>query len=293
MIEGSISLLDWSRISGSLLFLCTSRSDDMMQSTLLACHVLISFLASIGESFVSISSISILQDRHLCQTPNDDGANDTFVEAYDATNLNEEADDPPASKPKAMSRLAIAAADWMEEEEDELFSYWDRFDDAKSNAKQKDRIAKTSTVTSLFTTDTESNLLNTTISTEERLDRYFKSRGIDKSLEKKHSKDIERAMRYATNSALCPMDAIQELEKVQPYMQIGSNIGGSALLELAYAYQANGDIDEMVTICNMIIENNPLRELRKQAKQLKQEPEKYGKKYERKNFWTSFDSLWS
>lgn len=39
------------------------------------------------------------------------------------------------SNAKGLSPLAMAAADWLEEEDDELAMYWDRFDAAKSGTK--------------------------------------------------------------------------------------------------------------------------------------------------------------
>ena len=196
------------------------------------------------------------------------------------------------NSPKPMSRLAMAAADWMEEEDDELLSYWDRFDDAKSNSKKN---ANTTHPQGASNSEVilENSQSEINMSTEERLDRYFQSRGIDKSIEKKYSKDIERAMTYASTSASSAQDAIQNLEKVLPYMQVGSKIGGSALMELAYAYQAHGDEEKAVKICSLIMNQNPLKELRLRAKQLMEDPVRFGKRYEKKSFWTSFDSWWN
>ena len=210
--------------------------------------------------------------------------------------LPSEADEnDPQAKP--MSRLAMAAADWMED--DELQTYWDRYDAAKSNSsngnKNRDNMRST---TSVVKSAQEDEILTT----EERLDRYFQSRGIDKSLEKKHAKDIKRAATYAAKSASGALDAIQTLEQVRPYMQVGSKLGGTALLELAYAYQAHSENeekgndkyeDEFREICYSIIDKNPLRELRLRAKQLLEDPKRHGRKYEKRSFWKSFDSLWS
>lgn len=184
----------------------------------------------------------------------------------------------------------MAAADWLEEEEDELLSYWDRYDAAKSNSGTASADGNKSSAASSVSAETD-------LSTEERLDRYFESRGIDKSTEKKHAPEIESAVSYATNSASSASEAIAALEKVRPYLQVGSKLGGTALLELAYAYQAAASDQEdyegeYKEICNAIIETNPLRELRLRAKQLLEEPTRYGKKYDKKGLWGSFDSLW-
>ena len=63
-------------------------------------------------------------------------------------------------------------------------------------------------------------------------------------------------------------------------------------MELAYAYQAHGDEEEAVRICNHIIESNSLRELRTKAKQLIADPKRYGKNYDKRSFWSNFDSWW-
>jgi hypothetical protein len=42
---------------------------------------------------------------------------------------------PPEEKEKTLSPLAMAAADWLEDEEDELATYWDRFDATKNSGK--------------------------------------------------------------------------------------------------------------------------------------------------------------
>ena len=98
-------------------------------------------------------------------------------------NIEEEEDTSSVTKNenKAKTRLAQLAEDWLDEEEeegDELLQYWERFD-----AKQVVKAKITSTV------DTNNGL-----TTEERLERYFDSRGINKQKEKDHAMEIKTSM---------------------------------------------------------------------------------------------------
>lgn len=189
---------------------------------------------------------------------------------------------------KPMSRLAMAAADWMEEEEDELTMYWERFDAAKSD---KDRKLETQSQAPLSSDKGDDN--STSLSTEELLDRYYEGRKIDKKTEQKHSNEIEEAIVFASVSASSAMEAIQKLETVRSYLQVGSKLGGTGLLELAQAYQANGDESEASEIFHLLVQYNPQRDIRFRAKQLIENPSTNKKEYGRKGFWATFDDFWT
>ena len=246
-------------------------------------------LCHLTRGFV-VSPVAITTSNHrrhikhaaINSVPKDNGSG-AHSTASDDLCANESDEMKSNTPPKPMSRLAMAAADWMEEEEeDELSDYWDRFDDAKSSANKYDKSQLT---------DSKEEDDAITMSTDQRLDNYLKSRGIDKTVERKYAQEIGQAMTLAASSSSA-YDAIQTLERVRTYMQPGSKIGGSALLELAYAYHAHGDVEEAVRICNDIIELNSLREVRTKAKQLLADPERYGKNYDKKGFWSNFDSSW-
>lgn len=267
----------------------------------LTCSILLQWIvvgslkSHFSKGFVSPSSNAnaFLSPHRMCSSDDKQLRHFASKDSSDESPTTEEDKNDTSSsssETKPMSRLAMAAADWMEEE-DELQSYWDRYDTAKSTSNKDAEIKNAPSASDLSQEDE-------TLTTDERLDRYFQSRGIDKSIEKKYASNIENAIKHA-NSASSSLDAIQSLEKVRSYMQIGSKLGGTALLELAYAYQAysneegNEYEDKFREICNDIIEKNPLRELRLRAKQLLEDPKRYGKKYEKRNFWKAFDSLWS
>ncbi|KAL7523412.1 hypothetical protein ACHAWF_000507 [Thalassiosira exigua] len=185
-----------------------------------------------------------------------------FVESGDEDGIRANETDgsessAPPDKLKPMSRLAMAAADWMEEEEDhdELLAYWDRFDEAKSKSKNDGDSSSPSNTTPSIEEEYD---YDADISTEERLDRYYQSRGIDKSAERKHVEQIDLAVASAV-AAASALEAIRALEKVRPYLQVGSKRGGAALLELARAYLANGEEDEAFEICKDLMKSNPPR----------------------------------
>ena len=147
----------------------------------------------------------------------------------------------PGDKPK--SRLALLAEDWLEEEEDELTSYWERFDENKNGNTSTD-----SKSSSFASSDSLPNIVDDSsseeLTTEERLERYYDSRGINKKKEEQFKSNIEYAIDAARKAATAEV-AIVELEKVQPYLQVNSALGGTALYELAIAlWQRDGRPDE-------------------------------------------------
>ena len=141
------------------------------------------------------------------------------------------------STPKSKSRLAQLADDWLEEDEDELQSYWERFDNRRLEQSPVDSDRRPP----LVEVDT-----NSSISTEERLERYYDSRGINKAKEQKYAKDIQRAIDKA-RSAKTPEQAISAIESVQPWLQVNTRLGGYALYELSIAlWQRDGKPDELL-----------------------------------------------
>mmetsp|Transcript_27132 Transcript_27132/g.33524 ORF Transcript_27132/g.33524 Transcript_27132/m.33524 type:complete len:148 (+) Transcript_27132:448-891(+) len=82
------------------------------------------------------------------------------------------------------------------------------------------------------------------LTTEERLERYYDSRGINKTKENQYANDIEIAIASA-QKANSPESAILALKKMQPYLQANTRLGGMALLELTIAlWQRDGQPDD-------------------------------------------------
>ena len=82
------------------------------------------------------------------------------------------------SEDKPKSRLALLTEGWLEKEEDELASYWERFDENKLGNVLADLKGASfaSPVSYKNIVDSSSEALTT----EELLERYYGSRGIDK-----------------------------------------------------------------------------------------------------------------
>jgi hypothetical protein len=85
--------------------------------------------------------------------------NDIESSSDDIYDLPNEIDDTKPSSP-----LAMAAADWLEDEKDELESYWNHFDAAKSSGR--------------IITDNKENVPidRDTTTPEQLLERYYKRR---------------------------------------------------------------------------------------------------------------------
>ena len=196
-----------------------------MKTAALSLSILVADQFSISSGFVVSSSCShkkspaqnTLRYRNgpllLSSTENDD----------EATSSNHQV--PIKNK----SRLAQLAEDWLEEEaEDELMSYWDRFDTNRVSSAGETKtfmIQKNATAT-------EAEEL--ALTTEERLERYFDRRGINKALEAQYASDIEAAIRQAQRAGT-PGEAMNALREVQPWLQANTRLGGQALYELAVA----------------------------------------------------------
>ena len=82
------------------------------------------------------------------------------------------------SEDKPKSRLALLTEGWLEKEEDELASYWERFDKNKIGNVSADLKGASfaSPVSYKIIVDSSSEALTT----EELLERYYDSRGNDK-----------------------------------------------------------------------------------------------------------------
>jgi len=153
--------------------------------------------------------------------------------------------------------LARLAEDWLEEEEDELQLYWERFDENKSSNKQEDSSAQATKNQNGHDEEEDS------LTTEQRLERYYDRRGINKRREREHTMQIQQALEKAKKAAT-PEQAILFLKEVQPWLQINSKLGGTALLELAIAlWQRDGIPDE--ALCEELLGNSHVR---RQAQQL-------------------------
>jgi hypothetical protein len=163
-----------------------------------------------------------------------------------STVLSSALDDNNEKKPQ--SRLARLAEDWLEEEEDELQLYWERFDE-----KTKEEEPPPATIDD----DDES------LTTEQRLERYYDRRGINKRCEQGHAQEIKEALDKAQLAAT-PEQAIAFLEQGQPWLQINSKLGGTALLELAIALWQRDEIPDEA-LCQELLGN---LHVRRQVQQL-------------------------
>lgn len=230
---------------------------------------------------------------------NNSNANDnTPTENSLASNTNNE-----TQEKKPMSRLAMAAADWLEEEEDELSNYWNKFEEAKSNSNTNvsgssgssgSDSGSSSTISSTNNESSNQQKQQQQLTTQERLDKYYKGRGIDKKFETKYANEIKKAIQKA-NQASNASEAIQILIKVRPYMQPNTKLGGEALIELSQAYRANGEDDEVGVIYELL-KSNPHLDVRRRMRQIIENPSRYRKEYgKNKNLWNSFEwgSWWS
>jgi hypothetical protein len=163
------------------------------------------------------------------------------------TVLSSAVDDNNDKKPQ--SRLARLAEDWLEEE-DELQLYWERFDE---KTKQEEPLP----ATTIYDADDKS------LTTEQRLERYYDRRGISKRCEQEHAQEIKEALDKAQLAAT-PEQAIAFLEQVQPWLQINSKLGGTALLELAIALWQRDEIPDEA-LCQELLGN---LHVRRQVQQL-------------------------
>lgn len=159
----------------------------------------------------------------------------------DKNSTSTEKDETTQLKPK--SRLAQLAEDWLEEEEDELQTYWERFDENKNKIQSKEVQIKENEVKRLEGEEGDKDEFST-LTTEQRLERYFDRRGINKAKERKYAVQIKEAITTAQN-AKTPEAAIEALDGVRAWLQVNTSLGGMALYELAVAlWQRDGVPDE-------------------------------------------------
>ena len=220
-------------------------------------------------------------ERNKENIEDDDNISIGSSESLKSTKTNKETPPPPPpSSSPSKSRLALLAEDWLEDddddEEDELQKYWERFDEKTPHQ------SKTSTIiTNKQDDDDDNDDSSSLLTTEERLERYLDSRGIRRKEEILHQKEIENAIQIA-QKATTPEEAIQALDAVQPYLQVHTRLGGTALVEYLIAtWQKNeGYLDE--ELCRALL-NNPHDIVVSKVKQL----------LKRKEPPTRQPSLWS
>jgi len=158
-----------------------------------------------------------------------------------------------ANKPQ--SRLARLAQDWLEEEEDELQLYWERFDDKKGGSDEEGAGSSSQARRNARGDQDEDG--GSPLTTEQRLERYCDRRGINRRRERERAAEIQQALE-AARGATTPEQAILYLEEVRPWLQINSKLGGTALLELAIALcQRDGVPDE--ALCEELLGNMHVR----------------------------------
>jgi hypothetical protein len=156
-------------------------------------------------------------------------------------NKNDDNNTPPPSKPQ--SRLARLAEEWLEEEEgDELTKYWERFD---MKEKQEPTV--------VVAEKEEENL-----STEQRLERYYDRRGINKKKEEDHAISIQEAIQTAKKAATSEQ-AIAALQKVRPWLQVNTRLGGTALVELAIALWQKDEEEEALLLYQELLSSPHVR----------------------------------
>eukprot|EP00978_Attheya_sp_CCMP212_P001218 scaffold2550_cov48-Attheya_sp.AAC.1 len=188
---------------------------------------------------------------------------------------------------KSMSPLAMAAADWLEEEEDELSLYWEKFDDAKRDGlSNKSRV---NTATELLVDEKNVSPV-VAITTEELLDRYYESRGISRKTEQMHEQEIKDAVK-AARKASSAEEAIRRLEVVRSYLQCNTQLGGNALLELAECYEANEEPEKALEIYEKV-RTNPQSQIRRRVKAIFTNPSSRPKRQFTKGLWNLTWDTW-
>lgn len=187
------------------------------------------------------------------------------------------------SNAKGLSPLAMAAADWLEEEDDELAMYWDRFDAAKSGTKS---------ITGHEDHEDEDSLpvlSSNEKSTEQLLDGYYQRRGIDKGEEKKYAPLIRKATE-SSRKASSAEDALKIFKPVRQYLQFNTKLGGYAYLEIAKALDAIDDVNEATMIYEKLAAS-PHADIRKKSREMLSKVSRPKHEYKR-NVWNFFWNGW-
>jgi hypothetical protein len=196
------------------------------------------------------------------------------------------------SDTKSLSPLAMAAADWLEDEDDELALYWDRFDATKRRRSTDDadggdaapRPPQPGTASSASSDHDREGA-----TTEQLLDRYHASRGIDKREDEKHAARIKAATASARGAASAE-DALRNLEPMRRHLQYNTKVGGTAYFELAQALDASGDATEARGIYERLAAS-PHAELRRKARALLSQSSRPRRSYTA-NVWHLFWENW-
>lgn len=182
---------------------------------------------------------------------------------------------------KSLSPLAMAAADWLEEEEDELAMYWDRYDVAKKNSNSiKEQPLPSTPPQPRHDQDDDDK------TTEERLDRYYQSRNIDRGMERRHSTQIKQAIEKSKKASSAD-EAIQLLTPIRQYLQYNTKLGGNAYFELAQALDANGQEEEATDIYEKLA-CSPHAEIRRKSRELLAMGSSRRKRTYNRNVWNWF-----
>jgi hypothetical protein len=164
-------------------------------------------------------------------------------------------------KKASLSPLAMAAADWRDDEEDEISKYWERFD----NSKRADT-ATTDVGRAVSDAGGAGRTSTSAATTEELLDSYFESRGINKAAERESQGEIENSV-HAARRATSAEEAVRILEKARPFLQPNTKLGGGALLELAECYEAKGEPERADEIYYSL-KSNPQTDIRRRVRQI-------------------------
>mmetsp|Transcript_5197 Transcript_5197/g.7246 ORF Transcript_5197/g.7246 Transcript_5197/m.7246 type:complete len:265 (+) Transcript_5197:45-839(+) len=203
-----------------------------------------------------------------------------FYAVDDGENIqsnSDENDDERKNVTKPLSPLAMAAADWLEEEEDELALYWDRYDVAKKSSSKEQ--PQSTPPQPLLDTD-----INTT--TEERLDRYYESRNIDRGVERQHATQIKHAIETSKKASSAD-EAIQLLTPIRQYLQYNTKLGGTAYFELAQALDASDQVDEATDIYEKLA-SSPHVDIRRKSRELLAMGTSRRKRTYSRNVWNWF-----
>lgn len=114
-------------------------------------------------------------------------------------------------------------------------------------------------------------------------------------MESKYKDKIKDAIQKANNASNAS-EAVKILQSMRPYMQASTKFGGEALIELARAYNANDEEDDACEIYTILL-RNPHLDIRRQVKQMIENPKRFRKEYgksDKNGMWfSSFDSWWS
>jgi len=166
---------------------------------------------------------------------------------------------------KALSPLAMAAAEVLEEEEDELAAYWERYDDAKAGEAMRPQRRMPEWDGSPTTKGSSATR------TDELLNRYYAAQGIDKVAEDAARDGIEAARGQARLELARghPLAAVLTLEVLQQQglLQPHSKLGSAALLELA-SYHEHSDQEERARAIYESLGSHPQTDVRREARSL-------------------------